>query len=152
MFYQRDLHTLDCEQSLFFFRFRKGIDFLKVVRMVFWSGVVGPGTNFRSLARSSRETRETKASPVSRLQSRAWSFACLGRFARRTKKKERLLVVYSHSTPVNLLTIFTNVVITAISFNGKYNGLTIRGQRHLRPMTLPHWTNQTVFSLLSPTT
>ena len=34
------------------------IDFLKVVRMVFWSGVVGPGTNdelslARSLARSS---------------------------------------------------------------------------------------------------
>ena len=28
------------------------IDFLKVVRMVFWSGVVGPGTNFCSLARS----------------------------------------------------------------------------------------------------
>ena len=25
----------------------------------------------------------------------AWSFACLWRFARRTKKKERLLVVYS---------------------------------------------------------
>ena len=33
--------------SLFFL-----LDFLKVVRMVFWSGVVGPGTNFRSLARS----------------------------------------------------------------------------------------------------
>ena len=33
-----------------------------------------------------------------------------------------------------------------------YNGLTIRGQTHLRPMTLPHWTNQNVFSLLSPTT
>ena len=29
----------------------KTLDFLKVVRMVFWSGVVGPGTNF-SLARS----------------------------------------------------------------------------------------------------
>ena len=26
------------------------IDFLKVVRLVFWSGVVGPGTSFRSLA------------------------------------------------------------------------------------------------------
>ena len=34
-----------------------------------------------------------KGTPVSRLQSRAWSFACLGRFARRTKKEERLLVV-----------------------------------------------------------
>ena len=37
----------------------------------------------------SRETREDGA----RLQSRAWSFACLARFTRRTKIKERLLVV-----------------------------------------------------------
>ena len=49
--------------------------------------------------RESREvTREPRAKgdPSARggeLQSRAWSFACLGRFARRTKKKERLLVV-----------------------------------------------------------
>ena len=41
-----------------------------------------------------RETRAARASPVSRLQSHGWSFACLERFARRTKKKERLLVVY----------------------------------------------------------
>ena len=34
---------------------------------------------------------------VSRLQSRAWLFACLVRFARRAKKKERLLVVYNTS-------------------------------------------------------
>ena len=34
------------------------------------------------------------SSPVSRLESRAWSFAWLGRLARRTKKTERLLVVY----------------------------------------------------------
>ena len=60
-----------------------------------------------SVERRSRETRETRtaareekreslfcrASPVSRLQSRGWSFACFGRFARRTKKKERLFVV-----------------------------------------------------------
>ena len=57
--------TVDCEQTLFFFRFSK------------------------RLAHAHQ-----RASPVSRLQSRAWSFACLGRFARRTKKKERLLVVY----------------------------------------------------------
>ena len=31
------------------------------------------------------------ASPMSRLQSRAWSFACLRRFAQRTKKKGRLI-------------------------------------------------------------
>ena len=57
--------------------------------------------------RRSRETRETRAaareekrvtlffraSPVSRLQSHAWSFTCPARFARWTKKKERLLVV-----------------------------------------------------------
>ena len=30
------------------------IDFLKVARLVFWSGVVGPGTNFRSLALRAR--------------------------------------------------------------------------------------------------
>ena len=48
-----------------------------------------------SVERRSCKTRETRAAfPVSRLQSRAWSFACHGRFVRRTKKKERLLVVY----------------------------------------------------------
>ena len=30
------------------------LDFLKVVRMVFWSGVVVPGTSFRTLVRASR--------------------------------------------------------------------------------------------------
>ena len=43
-----------------------------------------------SVERRSRETRETRAAAC---QLRAWSFACLGRFAGRTKKKERLLVV-----------------------------------------------------------
>ena len=43
----------------------------------------------------------SRASPVSRLQSRAWSFTCPGRFARRTKKKERLLVVYKSWTSLN---------------------------------------------------
>ena len=55
--------------------------------------------------------------------------------------------------PMNLLTIFTNVAVTAISFNGKYTELTIsHGQKHLHPMTLPHWTKQNVFPSLSPTT
>ena len=58
-----------------------------------------------------RERREKRgrASPVSRPPSRTWSFACLAHFARRTKKKERLLVVYiisasfeSRSLPANL--------------------------------------------------
>ena len=44
-------------------------------------------------ARARRNKRgEKRASPVSRLQSPAWSFACLARFARQTKKNERLLV------------------------------------------------------------
>ena len=63
---------VDCEQSLFFFRFSKGVHACASVE---WQ---------------SRETRET-------VQSRAWSFACLGRFARRTKIKERPLVVYKTS-------------------------------------------------------
>ena len=37
--------------------------------------------------------------------------------------------------------------------HGKYNELTIsQGQKQLRLMTLPHWTNQNVFPSLSPTT
>ena len=59
---------LDCEQSLFFFR--------QCTRARAFSG---------EAARHEKRGR--------RLQSRAWSFACLGRFARLTKKKERLLVV-----------------------------------------------------------
>ena len=38
-------------------------------------------------ARARREKRG-RASPVSRPQVRAWSFACLARFARQTKEKE----------------------------------------------------------------
>ena len=68
----RFIFFIDCEQSLFFFRFSMGS-----VR-----------------ARERRAAKPRDASPILRLQSRAWSFACLGRFARRTKKKERLLVVY----------------------------------------------------------
>ena len=69
--YVTSVLKVDCEQSLFFFRVH--------VRS--------------SVERRSRETRETRAaareekgesffcraSPVSSLQSRAWSFACLGR-------------------------------------------------------------------------
>ena len=52
----------------------------------------------------------------------------------------------SYSAPMNLLTIFTNVSITAIFFTGNtasYNNIT---------RTVPHWTNQNVFPSLSPTT
>ena len=52
-----------------------------------------------SLEQQSRVTRETRvaareASLVSRLQQCAWSFSCVAPFARRTEKKERLLLVY----------------------------------------------------------
>ena len=84
-----EVNEINCEQSHFFFRLSEG--------------------SARARERRSRETRETRAaarkekrvtlffraSPVSRLQSRAWSFTCLARFARWTKKKERLLVVSS---------------------------------------------------------
>ena len=63
-----DRMLLDCEQSLFFFR-----------------------QCTRARALSGEAARHEKRGR--RLQSRAWSFACLGRFARRTKKKERLLGV-----------------------------------------------------------
>ena len=74
---------IDCKQSLLFFRFGKR----SARARERWAA---------KLRDARRETRETRAaaSPVSHLQSRAWSFACLGRFAWRTKKKERLLVVY----------------------------------------------------------
>ena len=66
--------TLDCEQSLFFFRFSKGSARARETRET------------RAAAREEkRESLFFHASPVSRLKSRAWPFACLGRFARRTK-------------------------------------------------------------------
>ena len=69
--------TIDCEQSLFFFRFSEG------------------STRERQAAKP-REARNEGGlkkwkSPGDEVG--AWSFACLVRFARRTKKKERLLVV-----------------------------------------------------------
>ena len=36
---------------------------------------------------------------AARLEKQGWSFACLGRFPRRTKKKERLVVVYPYFEP-----------------------------------------------------
>ena len=55
------------------------------------SGVVVPEARVGYI---SATKSKNNCSPVSRLQSRAWSFACLGSFARRTKKKEILLLVY----------------------------------------------------------
>ena len=44
-----------------------GLDFLKVVRIDFWSGVVGPGTSFRSLAlRAHCRATRSKARLVSK--------------------------------------------------------------------------------------
>ena len=60
--------TIDCGQSIFYFDLVRGVH-----------------------AHARRKKRgEKRASPVSRLQSRAWSFMRLARFARRTKMKERL--------------------------------------------------------------
>ena len=69
---------LDCKQSLFFFRFRKG-------------------SARARFARNEGVNPIRKKSCLSRLapSSRAWSFACPWRFARRTKKKERLFVAYA---------------------------------------------------------
>ena len=53
----------------------------------------------RSRDRGARS--EGGGSPVLRLQSRTWSFLCFARFARRTKKTERLLVVLIFSLLTN---------------------------------------------------
>ena len=49
---------------------------------------------------------------AARLEKQGWSFACLGRFARQTKKKERLLVVYPYFEPYTgqdaMLNLFFN--------------------------------------------
>ena len=68
------IKTLDCEQSLFFFRFSE--------------------SSARAWERRSRETRETRAaaraSPFSRHQSRAWPFACLAFCSTDYRKKRDL--------------------------------------------------------------
>ena len=61
------VHLLDCEQSLFFFRFTEEC------------------TRARALSDKTARRVEKRRR---RLQSRAWSFSCHVRFARRTKKKE----------------------------------------------------------------
>ena len=68
------IKTLDCGQSLFFFKFSE--------------------SNARARERRSRETREmraaARASPVSRHQSRAWPFACLAFCSTDDRKKESI--------------------------------------------------------------
>ena len=63
---------VDCEQSLFFSDLVTGVQ-----------------------ARASVEGLPARNEGGWLLQSRIWSFACLTRIARWTKKKERLLVVYT---------------------------------------------------------
>ena len=94
---------LDCEQTLFFFRFGKGS-----ARARAWAAKPrdvrneggNPRRKMRDCPHSQTQWNTRSASPVSRLQSRAWSFACLERFARRTKKKEKMLVVYVNPATV----------------------------------------------------
>ena len=57
----------------------------------------GMTLNLNALGKSKDEEKPANVNceqPLFFFQSRAWSFACLGRFAPLTKKKERLLVVY----------------------------------------------------------
>ena len=61
------------------------------IRFFFSSNLVR-GVHVCSRVEATRRARKTKVT-VSPLQSRAWSFAFLARFARRIKRKERLLVV-----------------------------------------------------------
>ena len=126
-FFKSELFSclLDCERSLFFFKFSEGSAHADER----WAAKPRDARNEGGIPRRKKKNRETArsltlrsrftclacqpfsfhakksldrerwslffpASPVSRLQSRAWSFACLARFARRTKKKERLLVAY----------------------------------------------------------
>ena len=69
-------------------------------------GVHGAARRETRETRAAARLKEKRASPVSGLQSRAWSFVCLGRFARRTKKKERLLLVYHLSPSSSFLSRF----------------------------------------------
>ena len=56
-----------------------GIDFLKVVRLVFWSGVVGPG--FRSLALRARTIALRAHSRATRSKARLVSKSNNGQFS-----------------------------------------------------------------------
>ena len=76
-----DLVFVDCQQSLFF---------SDLVRRVH---ARANGERREKWARQPEKEKKW-TSFVSRLQSRAWSFACLARFDRWNKKKGRLLVVY----------------------------------------------------------
>ena len=75
--------SMEFSRSFLRSQFSGKLDFLKVVRLVFWSGVVGPGTNFRSLAlrAHSRATRskarlvsKSTGKPVVASESQAWFF------------------------------------------------------------------------------
>ena len=92
---------------------------------------------------------------VSRLQSRVWSFACLARFARRTKKKERLLVVYfvrpsicpAEPTwvfqPIVCWSVGNNVLYVLFSLQDSFNGCSRQWIRGLcQPVT--QWRRQYV--------
>ena len=84
--------TLSCTKKCFS-HLRKGrreVDFLKVVRLVFWSGVVGPGTNFRSLALRARSNFRSLALRARSLALRARTIA-LRAHSRATRSKARLV-------------------------------------------------------------
>ena len=58
--------------------------------------------------------RQKRGSPVSRLQPRAWSLACLACVARRTKKKGRLLVAYGRLREVSNYKVLTETFLVSL--------------------------------------
>ena len=87
--------------------------------------VVSVFLSFSKGCSSERERRASTpldASPVSFLKSRAWSFWSLARFARRTKKKERLLVVYNwlNHFAIVIFNIIISIIITCIKNSTLY--------------------------------
>ena len=97
------LSGLDCEQSLFFFRFSE--------------------SNARSRERQSRETRETRAAALSRLAPSVTRVAiCVSRvLLDGLQKKERLLVVYFRVWRL-IVEARANVEVCSYLKRGKKNG------------------------------
>ena len=87
-------HFMTAHRKIVSFIFPKTLIGQIVSSLSFSSDLVRGVHVHASVEQQSRETQEMRR-PVLRLQSWVWSFACLVGFARQTKKKERLLVVYS---------------------------------------------------------
>ena len=77
-----------------------GLSTIAVCEQSLFSSDFGSGVHARASgeARNGKNEGGSPSSPVSHLQSREWSFECLARFARRTKTRERLLLVQCNHT------------------------------------------------------